>query len=206
MAFNPIIFWVNAVTGNFENIAGGATAWPAIFQGDTRDLQIGIVTPTGNPNNPFTFFNGAGETMYVTIGATPKGDGTQIIYAGPLAMAWNNGAGANGFFTGSLNLTGANLATAIGTGASVSAVVEINISGGGQVQGLYQNSLTIFAPENPGGVVVPNPPVNYLTAVESYAAFVPKSGGNNGDGFFMLSPAGTKRFISLNDDGTLSVA
>jgi hypothetical protein len=208
---SPITFYLSSVDGSFVNFNGGSLAWPQLFQGDTRDLQIGIVMPSGNPNAPYTVVNGNGVTLYVTMGATPKGDGSQTIYAGPLAMVWNpnvlNGTGnANGAWQGSLSLAGANLAAAIGTGASTTATFEINLSTGGIPQGLAQNTITIFAPENPNGNTIPQPAINYLTKAQSDSAYVDKNGGVAGDGFFLISPAGTKRFISLNDDGTISVA
>jgi hypothetical protein len=211
MSLAPITFYLSTVDGSFVNFNGGLLAWPQLFQGDTRDLQIGLVTPTGNPNAPYTVFNGNGVVMYVTMGATPKGDGSQTIYAGPLAMAWNpnilNGTGnASGAWQGSLGLAGANLAAAMGVLSQIPATYEINVSIGGIPQGLAQNTITIFAPENPNGNTVPQPAVNYPTTQQALALFVNKNGGNAGDGFFLISPGGTKRFISLNDDGTISVA
>lgn len=200
--FNPIILSVDDQAQTLVSFGGSLAAWPNLFQGDTRDIQIQILQPTGNPVSPYSIPNLAGYVLYVTMGATPNGGGTQTIYVGPIALTWNAALIA---FTGMLNLTGSNLATAIGANASVAATAELNLSNAGIPQGIYQNTMVILAPENPGGVVVPQPAASYSTTQQIAAAFVPQNGGNPGQGRIEISPNGNKFFIFRNNDGTENI-
>lgn len=208
MSFNPIIFNIDQQGQKLVAYGGSVSSWPQLFQGDVRDIQIGVLQPSGNQTNPYTVPNLNGYTMYVTMTAIPNGAGNQKIYVGPVALTWNASAVVNGAvtgaFTGTLNFTGSNLATDMAAVSSLVVTVEINISLGGTPQGLYQNTITIYAPANANGVVVPQPPTNYMTATQTLQACVPQNGGSNGQGFIMLAPNGNKYFVSVDNDGTLS--
>lgn len=200
--FNPIILWIDDQQQQLVSWNGSSAAWPELFQGDVRDIQIGVLIPTGNQaGTAYGVANLNGYSMYLTITATPKGDGSQTVYAGPVALAWNAALNA---FTGTLNLQSANIATAMGTGAQITATVGVNISQAGNPQGLYQSTLAIFAPANAQATVAPQPANQYLTSIQTEAEFVPRGGGQAGQGRIEISPSGFKWFISRNDDGTES--
>lgn len=206
---NPIVLNVdqqNQKLVAFNTINGlgvSVTSWPKLFQGSSPDVQIGVVNPTGSTSNQYAQQILATSTIKVTICAgAPKGDGSQTVVAGPTVLSWSAGANA---FIGTLSLTLAALATAMGVNPTLSCTLEIELVTAAVPYPIWQELLVVYAPADANAVVTPNPPSNYQTAVEAAGTFVAKL-GQPGDGFILTSPDGTQqKFIGLANDGTLLI-
>lgn len=210
MATQPIQLAVDLQTQRPASYPGYVAVLPAFYQGNVKDILVIGLNPSGLVTTAaYSQANLVGYTMEITISATPNGAGTQVIYMTTISLAATQAAGLSGsytIFTGSLDFTQSNLATAMATMPSIQATIEFEIIGaGGFRQTIYQDTITIFAPANNGAVVVPQPPVNYFTAAQSDARYFQLDSENPGGGFTLLSPDGTKHmFISLSNNGTLS--
>jgi len=181
---------------------GSVGTLPNFYQGNIKDISVIGLQPTGSDfGAAWTQANLVGYTMEVTISATPKGDGSQVLYMAPVALT-SSGTVAT-LFTGQLDFTQSNLQTAMGSLSQIPATIEFEIILAGVRQTVYQDTITIFAPADNGGSVTPSPATSYYTAAQVNAQFV-KIQGSPGTGFYLVSPDGTKNmFISLGNDGTL---
>src|SRR5579859_5148700 len=190
---NPIFLIFDRQASALTGWNGSASSIPKLIQGDVRDLRIQIVDPSAATftTAPYQVFNAGdvGFAGYVTLSATPKGDGTQTVFAGPLLLTWDP---VNKWFVGSLDLTGANIAAAIGSGEGTTATFQFELKANSAPQTIFQqDGNSIVAPANPGAVTNPAQASLYSTTAEIAAKYVPILGGA-GAGLYLTSPDGTK--------------
>lgn len=194
-------------TGLFSGVSSSfLNQLPEFYQGNVKDIGVIGVLQSGSANgSAFSQANLTGYTMEVTISATPPlGNGSQVVYMAAVALA--NNAQAATQFTGQLDFTQSNLNTAMAALPSIQATIEFELIFNGFRQTIYQGVITIFAPADNGAVFSPSPPTNYYTAAQTNAKFFQINSQAPGGGFFLTSPDGaTVKFISLANDGTLSV-
>lgn len=208
---NPIILAVdqqNRALVVFSATSGvSRSSWPKLFQGSVQDLQVYVVNPTGNTSAQYSVQVLGTSTCKVTAcSGAPNGNGTQTIVAGPLVMSWTTVSSTVGYFSGSLDLTQSNLASAIGINPTATVTIEIEIVTAAINQPIYQESIVIYAPADANAVVNPQPPVNYLTAAESDGRYVLRILAP-GDGILFTSDDGTQqKLLKLTNGGAFTIA
>src|ERR1041385_840046 len=172
-------------------VAGSVAALPPMFQGNSRDLQITVLDPTGDlGGTPWSKVDLSADTIRVAIGATPTGTaGGPTPLALQTVFTWDP---VKLKFSGSLGLNTTAIDTFIGTASSATAYFEVNIVDAGNRITIFQGTVQLVAVVDEATSTAPNPTDQYFTAAESNSRFVLKQ-FVAGDAIIMVSADGTKR-------------
>lgn len=176
-----------------------------LYYGDTLNLQIYLMNTTGttlSSSNPYTIINNAGLQLFVYLDDSIVG-GT--IYT--QQISWNADP-ANSYFYSTLSLNTAALATLLGSATSKTCWMKIGYVENGLQTTVLSVVVTIGVGIPSTSLVVPAG-LNALSVEVARTMFVPIDGNpdNPGAGFYLVSPAGKKIFISAfdNPDGTCTL-
>lgn len=176
-----------------------------LYYGDTLSLQVYLLNTTGTTLsgfNPYTVINNAGLQLFVYLDDSIVG-GT--IYT--QQISWSADA-TNSYFYSTLSLNTAALATLLGSSTSKTCWMKIGYVQGGLQTTVLSVLVTIGVGIPSTSLVVPAG-LTALSVEVAATMFVPIDGNPNnpGAGFYLVSPAGKKLFISAfdNPDGTASL-
>jgi hypothetical protein len=182
-------------------VPGSVASLPSLFQGNSRDLQITVLDPTGDlGGTPFSKVDCGSNSLRVSIGDTPTGtSGGPTPIALQTVFTWDATLLQ---FTGSLALNTAAIDAFIGTAASKRAYFEVNIIDAGNRITILQVTFTIFAVVDEATSTAPTPTDSYYTADESDSRYV-KHVFAAGETILMVSADGTKQgLIYWGDDNS----
>ncbi len=192
---------INRQSQSLVDYLNCVTQIPALFQSNVQAFRIYVVDP--NPANilgGYVLVDMGTSGIRMAVGDTPTGTSggpTPLTFQN--TFTWN---AAGKYFTGSLNLNVAAVATFIGSAASKSAYFEINETASADRITLFQSGVTLKAVVDEMTASVPDPSEHYLTQTESQAAFV-KFINEPGATIVLKSPNGVwGREIGVNDDGS----
>lgn len=208
----PLSIFIDLDGKSLVQSATDATAYtlPALVQGDTVQFEVTLLRRTSSYNAafgaaaPFSTVTVAGLSLRVAIGnpTAATGSGTPTIFQNTFTLDTNTNK-----FTGELELGASACSTLLGSATSGTFTLEIEVAESAKYTTVFQGGITLKAELIEGAAT--NPPVpstSYYTAPETDATFVKKFGAA-GDGFYLVSPDGTKRaFVYLDDDGTLKAS
>jgi hypothetical protein len=173
------------------------------FAGDgglTLQIYLRQLLQTTQPSqNNFVTVNTAGLTLFAQL---DSGSYNGTIYTSQ--ATWVNDPNDT-YFLGSFPMNTAAMMDLIGNGTSATAVLRIGFFDEGEPTTVFAQTVNIL----PGIPTMPLVVPAGLTPLSVQAAngmFVPQNGGNNGQGFSLISPLGKKLFLQAvdNGDGTAS--
>ncbi len=179
-----------------------AAPMPRFTQGDTMALRICLLarTTTYPASNPFSVINNSALSLRVAIG--PKtGTAGSTLYT--QQYTWDRDSN-NQFFTGTLSLNTAAIASAIGSAESVRAWFEVEMTEGGYRTTVLQKQIDIHAEVIEEAAVVTPAGATVITAEEANATFLK----NENKGFVLVCPDddSIKAYVWLDSTGALQVS
>ncbi len=192
---------INRQTQSLVSYLNCVTTLPALFQSNVQAFRIYVVDP--DPSNVlggFVQVDMGTSGLRMAIGDSPTG-----TIGGPTPLTFQNTFtwnAAGKYFTGSLNLNVAAVASFIGSAASKAAYFEINETVSADRITLFQSGVTLKAVVDEMSQSPDAPLDQYLTQAESVAAFL-KFINVPGATVVFKSPNGVwGREIGVNDDGS----
>jgi len=192
--------YVDVVSGDLVTgpSNGQLAAFPKLVQGDTPAFNIYLLkrTVTYPLTNPYSIINNAALSLKVGIG--PK-DGTAGSALYTQQFTWTRDAN-NQYFTASLPLNTAAIATLIGSGSNATAWFEIEYTEGGFPTTVFQKLVTIEAEVIETGVLTTPAGATAVSLEEIIAQFLKQ----RNKGFILDSDDGSKSaYVYLGNDGAL---
>ena len=176
-----------------------------LYYGDTLNLQIYLMNSTGttlSSSNPYTVINNAGLQLFVYLDDSIVG-GT--IYTQQISWASDP---TNSYFYSTLSLNTAALQTLLGAATSKTCWLKVGYVENGLQTTVLSVVVTIGVGIPSTSLIVPAG-LNALSVEVARTMFLPIDGNPNnpGNGFYLISPAGKKLFVSAfdNPDGTASL-
>lgn len=203
----PLRLFVDVQARRLVLSGASASAAPGILlrQGENLPIQVYLLDSTGgNPTtNPFPgFYSSPGLTLQMGVCADlPTGGSESLIAFQDTWTSIQNG------FAGFLNLNTEAMGNALANRATRGGTLELQVTEAatGPVK-LIQQAVTLQAAVINGAGVLPVPLPDYLTRVETEAAFV-KHIGAPGASMILVSSDGSKAVeIKCGDDGSLITA
>jgi len=179
----------------------GSYKLPTFFQGDVVPIQIQFVEP--NPNkgpNDFNILDVSSMAIRFGIGSTPTGTaGGPAPYI--TQYTWSKDTNEN-YVYANVAFNTAGVATAIGSAASTTAYLEIEVTEGSAVSTVIQELITIKAEVLEAASVEVAPGETSLS-LEVAAQMFLKKHADPGDTLTMPSQDGTKiTVLYTHDDGS----
>lgn len=192
--------YVDIVGKRLVNRAGQAFSMPAQFQGDTVPMSVTLLAPDPTLFNTYTAQDISGASLKLAVSDTPTGTA-----GGPTPFVtqftWTQDT-VNNRFTATVAFNTAELTTWLGSAASKTGYLELEMTEGAGVTTIYQGGLTINAEVIETGTVTVAAGLTPLSREEALALFVKKI-GDPGETATFTSPNGTyQRIIGVNDDQT----
>lgn len=193
------ILYVDTASGEFVSGPSNTAVaeLPRLVQGDTANFRIYLLqrSTTYPLSSPYTILSTAGLALKVALG--PK-DGTagSTLYA--QQFVWSTDAG-NQYFYASLALNTAGIGTLLGSAASASAWLEIEMSEGGLPTTVLQKQVTVHAEVIDSAVVSVPAGLTAMSAEEANAIFLKREVPG---AITLVSPSGLKKVaLYVDDDG-----
>lgn len=186
-----------------ESLTSRTTIRPTFVQGDTVSLEVYLLerNPTGGIAAPYSKVSVNGMSLRVGIGTPSAATGTS---APGIFQNTFTADTVNNKLTGSLYITPATVASALGSALSADSILEIEKSEGGLYNTVFQGPCTLRAELIEAATApVATPTDTYMTSAESRASFV---GWNNTDAnsygkpIVLTSPSGTHTVTLWVDD------
>jgi len=194
--------FIDVSTGQF--VAGTQSsqivAPPTFTQGDTANIRLWLLVPTGNPMLPYSQIAASSVTPEVAIGQRQGNNGT--IYT--QQFSWTASTSTDPYqqyWTGQLAFNTQAISTLLGSGASASAWMEVKYvdNSTGYPTTVLQRQITIYASViQPGQAVVP-PGQTVITAEEANAIFLKRS--IDGIVYLRNPSTGAQVAMYVGDDG-----
>lgn len=191
--------------------SASASQFPKLYLGDVRDIIIQVFDPpviSGNSQGGIPLYvpvnYGGAYAGIFAIGSNPIGNAAPTPYINDLNLAWDN---INFYFTGSIDLTLAATATAMGANPTLAACASMIVRQAGIPQTIWQSAaggITLYAPENPNAVTTnPSNPTAYFTAAETRSGFLPAPPVNGKILYLNSSDGAFTGVIYMSTDGTI---
>jgi hypothetical protein len=200
---SPVLLAIDGNTKQLVNFNGSATALPDFYQSNSQLFRVQVVDKSANVIDAYTVRDLTGAGLRMAIGDTPTG-----ASGGPTPLAlqdtftWDSD---NKWFYATLAFNVVAVDTFIGSAASKTAYLEINLTESGSRTTLLQQTFTLKAVVDELTSVAPTPTDQYLTKAEILNQFVKKV-GDAGEKIVLKSPNGVYGLeFGVNDDGTVDM-
>jgi hypothetical protein len=208
MSLSNLVLCIDITTGRlYSSPSGGFTLSPSslpLYFGDTLGLQIYLLTPLagaviGGAQWAIVPTTGLALELFLDNGEVDASVGAGTIYASQ--VAWSTDP-ANQYFFANLALNTASLETLLGDATSVPCWLKIGFVQNGVNTTVHSSQVTINVGLPVGDLVVPQG-LTPLSQEVAATEFVPIAGAA-GQGFYLISPDGTKRVYHwLDNDGVV---
>ena len=183
-------------------VPGSVAALPPLFQGNSVDLEVTILDPSGLITSDYSRVDFTGKTLRVAVGQTPTGTpGGPAVLAIQTSFTYDSAANALRY-SGNLALNTAAIDAFLGAAASATAYFEVNVVDSGNRSTILQATFNLMAVVDEAATTVPSPVDSYYTAAETDSRYVRKEFAA-GDVILMTSADGTKKgLVYWGDDGS----
>lgn len=183
----------NRVLAEFN---GTSSILPALFAINSQAVQVQVVDPAGDLTAPYAAVDMTGYGLRVIIGTDPGDGSAPAILAGTYeaGFTWDS---TNLWFSGVLGINTAEMAQALGDSGSMSAVLEVNLTNGGNYETILQQSVVIEKNIDAQLSTAPSPSDTYLTTAQTIALF--KTGTGSPEGVVTASPG--QPYLDTNEPG-----
>lgn len=179
----------------------GTFQLPSLYQGDVVPIEVHIFEPDpdGGPND-FIKQDVSSMALKLGIGPAPTGTaGGPSLYV--TQFTWSKNTDEN-YFYADVAMNTAELTTAIGSSASLSAYMELEVTEGSGVTTIWQGAVTIKAElieASTATVAAGETPLSLDVALQMFAQKIMPAG----ETFTLVSSDGTRRIVLYcHDDGS----
>lgn len=192
---NFTVNWASKILQE-SHLSGAEIILPAFFKYELVPIKLRIVEPDpGIVPEGYALISVAPLTLKISINDT-------LDDASPLATqsTWAKDTALNEF-SGTLDLNTAALSAYVGSSASVTAYIQIEVVEGTTAHILYQAQVTIKNSVTQPTTSSPDPTNTYRTAAESDGLYL-KAVNGAGIQLTLISPSGNyQRIIGVDDGG-----